>query len=124
MPKHTRYGRDDSNCLGRAPFRLQPRSDQNRDPYRTKTFQEVCGKDEIAVTLSKCTHDIGRSDVATATLPDVNPCDSTCEVAERNRSQQIAPDHCNGESEHGNFIQNSRPLRWPVLNISCSWITR
>src|SRR6185312_6846619 len=106
MPKHTRYRRDDPKHLWRVPFRLQSRSDQHRHLHRAETFQEIRGENGIAITLSERSYDVRRADVATAAVPNVNPCDSACKIAERDRSQQIAPDHYNGEREHGHLIRN------------------
>ena len=71
-------------------------------------FQEISGENGIPVTPSERSHNVGRSDVATTAAPDVDPRDPTCEVAERDRSQQIAPDHYNGQREHGNLMRNQR----------------
>jgi hypothetical protein len=101
MPEHARYRRDDSKHFWRVPFRLHPRSDQDRHLHGTETFQEICGENGIPITPSERSHNVGRADVATTAAPDVDPRDPACEIAERDRSQQIAPDHDNGQREHG-----------------------
>src|SRR6267142_5778168 len=108
MPEHTRYRRDDSKHLWRIPFRLHSRSDQDRDLHGTESFQEISCENGIPVTPSERSYNVGRADVATTAAPDVDPCDPTCEIAERDRSQQIASNHYNGQREHGNLIRNQR----------------
>ena len=79
---------------------------KHRHLHGAETLQEVRHENRIAVTLSECAHDICRADVATTALSDIDSCDPTREIAERDRSQQIAPDHYDGEREHQNVSRN------------------
>src|SRR4026207_2288341 len=104
MPKHTRYRGDDSKHLWRVPFRLHSGSNQDRHLHRAKTFQKIQGEHGIAITLSERAYYVGRTDIATAAVTDINPSHSTCKIAERDRSQEIARDHYNCEREHEDII--------------------
>ena len=103
MPHHARDRRNDSKDLWRDPFRPRTCSDQDRHLYRSKTLQKIRSENGIAIVLAQCSYDIGSTNVAAATVSYVNSCNSTRDIAERNRTQKIAPDHYSGEGEHGEY---------------------
>ena len=108
MPGHARYRRNDSPHLWRDPFGPRTHSDQERHLYRTETLQEIRSENEIAIALSESPYDVGRTNIAATTVSYVNSSNSTRDVAERNRTQQIAPDHYSDERDHGNISRNLR----------------
>src|SRR5215813_1563417 len=100
MPEHAEYRRGDSKHLWRVPIRLHSRSKQDRHLHGTEPFQEICGENGIPINPSERSHNVGRADIATTAVPDVDPRDPTREIAERDRSQEIAPDHYDSQGEH------------------------
>ena len=115
MPNHARYRSNDSKDIWRDPFRPRSRSDQDRHLYRSKTLQKIRSENGIAIALAQRSYDIGRTNVAAPTVSYVNSCNSTRDVAERNRTQKIAPDHYSGEGEHGKYYSELAAISTDVV---------
>src|SRR5256886_5630148 len=54
-----------------------------RQTNRHQAFQEVHDENRITVTLSENSRYIRRTDVATASMANVNPCDAASNIADR-----------------------------------------